>query len=288
MKNLHTFTSHRDNCRRYFATYRIKGDDLRRIEGKVEVAFRPDLGKGGFRLHLGDRGSETPVDGMLDLGRVAIFWGINAPGLGRLCERIGRGHKRDLSLRIHDGKLWWKVWFDDDGGYDRHHNCDSWRQPKLWPWSAGRRKHRGWMCLRDGNIDLNPLDALWGHRYFHYEDVEKRAALVPVGEFPGDEYGVHFTLQRQTRGRNFGPAWARKRTDEGWAASWDASPGIPVRNHDWKGDEVLGSAERVPSADGWLPHAVNSLAERIRRDRIRYGYRPPVHKSFRPEGSDEP
>lgn len=38
MKHLHTFTSHRERNRRYFATYRIGGDDLRRIEAHIEVA----------------------------------------------------------------------------------------------------------------------------------------------------------------------------------------------------------------------------------------------------------
>lgn len=273
--NLHVFTSHRDNTRRYFATYRIRGNDLRRIEGHLEIASRPKIRTAGFRIHLGDRGSETPLDLMLDLGRVAVFGAFDCPGLGQVCERIGGGHKRDLSLQVHGGSLWWNLWYDDDGGHDAHHKCDSWRQPKLWPWSRGRRKHRGWMCLRDGNIDLNPLDALWGHRYFNYEDVEKRTALVPVGEFPGDEYEVDFTLQRQTRARRYGPRWVQHRSDEGWTASWECHPGLPVRNHDWKGDEILASAERVSSAEGWLPEAVDSLVQRVKKDRRHYGYQPP-------------
>lgn len=279
MKNLHAFTSHRRTTRRYFATYRIKGDDRRTIEGHVEVAFRPKLGKGGFRFHLGNRGSETPVDGMVDLGRVAVFWGVNAPSLGRLCEWVGRGHKRDLSLQIHGGSLWWKGWYDDDGGMDPYHRCDSWRQPKVWPWSRGRRKHRGWMCLRDGNIDLNPLDAFWGSRYFEYEDVEKVNALVPVNEFPGDEYLVDFTLQKQTRARRFGPSWARHRSDEGWVAAWECRPGIPVRNHSWKGDNILASGVPVSGVDGWLAQAVEALVASVKRDRRHYRYNPPVPSS---------
>lgn len=282
MKNLHAFTSHRDNTRRYFATYRIRGDDRRRIEGHLEIAFRPKVDTAGFRFHIGDRGSETPVDGHVDLGRVAAYWGFDWPGLGRLCEATGRGHKRDLSLKIHSGSLWWQLWYDDDGGYDNHHDCDSWRQPRLWPWSRGRRKARQWMCLRSGNIDLNPLDALWGPRYFNYEDVEKRTALVPVGQFPGDEHEVEFTLQRQTRARRYGPAWVRQSSDEGWVAEWECHPGIPVRNHEWKGDEILASGEPVDSVEGWLPQAVASLVERVKADRRRYRYQPPRATEPRP------
>lgn len=283
MKNLHAFTSHRDNTRRYFATYRIKGDDLRRVEGHIEIAFRPKLGKGGFRFHLGDRGSETPIDGMVDLGLVAVFWGFNAPGLGRLCEWIGRGHKRDLSLRIHDGALWWRIWYDDDGGMDAYHCCDSWRQPKVWPWSAGRRKHRGWMCLRDGNINLNPVDAFWGSKLrLRDEDFPEQSArvLVPVGDFEGDEYEVDFTLERREVRRRYGPAWARRVKRVDYSADAKCTPGIPVRNHDWKGDEILGwgvkvSAESV--ADGtWVREAVAGTVDLACRDRKRYRYSPPA------------
>lgn len=286
MKNLHAFTSHRDRSRRYFATYRIKGDDRRRIEAHVEIAFRPKLGKGGFRLHLGDRGSETPVDGMVDLGRIAVFWGINFPGLGRICEWVGRGHKRDLSLRIHGGQLWWSLWYDDDGGMDSYHRCDSWRKPRLWPWSMGRHKHRAWMCLRDGNIDLNPISAFWGSKlWLRDEDFAEQTAraLVSIGDFAGDEYAVDFTLERREVRRQHGPAWARRVKRVDYSADADCRPGIPVRNHDWKGDEILGWGVNVSEqavADGtWVREAVVATQDLVRRDRSRYGYRPPTGAS---------
>lgn len=280
-KHLHAFTSHRPSTRRYFATYRIGGDDLRRIEGKLEVAFRPKISSLGLRLHLGDRGSETPLDGMLDLGRVAIFWGIGAPGLGRLCERVGRGHKRDLSLRVYGGSLWWRIWYDDDGGMDPYHRCDSWRRPKIWPWSAGRKKHRGWMCLRDGNIELNPVSAFWGSpKWLRDETFAERKvrALVPVGDFDGDEYEVDFTLERREVRRQHGPAWARRVKRVDYSAAADCGPGIPVRNHTWKGDEILGWGVRVPAEsvadETWVRHAVAGTLDLVRRDRKRYGYVP--------------
>lgn len=255
MKNLHTFTSHRDNCRRYFATYRIKGDDRRRIEGHLEIAFRPGLGKGGFRF----------------------------PGLGLLCERIGRGHKRDISLKIHDGSLWWRLWYDDDGGMNSYHRCDSWRKPRVWPWSLGRRKHRGWMCLRDGNIDLNPIDAFWGSKLWLRDENypgQTARALVPVGDFEGDEYEVDFTLERREVRRRNGPAWARRVKRVDYSADAKCGPGIPVRNHDWKGDEILGWDARVSEQsvkDGtWVAEAVAKTVDIVRRDRKHYQYTPPV------------
>lgn len=282
-EHLHLFTSHRDRVRRYFATYRIGGDDLRRIEGQLEIARQSKPDSCGVKLHLGDRGSETPVDGMLDLGWVAFYWGVNAPGLGRLCERIGAGHKRDVSLRIFGGSLWWKVWYDDDNGMDAHHRCDSWRQPKLWPWSLGRRKHRGWMCLRDGNIDLNPVDAFWGRQLWLRDESfpeETTRALVPVGEFEGDEYQVDFTLERRTVRRQHGPRWVQRIARVDYTAKAECRPGIPIRNHEWKGDEILGWHVDIPhehvDRGTWLGEAVLRTIDLVRRNRLRYGYRPPA------------
>jgi hypothetical protein len=222
------------------------------------------------KFHVGDRWSETPIDAHLDVLGKAIYFNTS---LGwRLAHVIGP--KRDLALSVHGGSLWWKLWADSSD--DARDHRDWWRTPKVWPWSRGRRKARTWMSLRSGSIELNPLDALWGHRYFDYEDLERSTVMVDVGEFPGDAYPVDFTLQRQTRARRHGPAWARRRTDEGLTAHWDSKPGLPVRNHDWKGDEILGSAERVTAADGWLTEATTSLIERVKKDRRRYRYTPPT------------
>lgn len=240
----------------------------------------------GFKLHLGDRGSETPIDGHVDLGLVAAYWSIGGVG-GRLAEALGRGQKRNLALHLHGGSLWWELWHDDEGGNaDNVHRCDGWRQPKVWPWSAGRRKHRGWMCLRKGNIELNPLDALWGRPRPTRTPSEPRDAFVQPEQFPGDSYLVRFTLEHNLWAREHGPSWVRRRTTETWSVEWDARPaGIPVRNHDWKGDEILAGA--FPLGEGvypgdvgeWLPWAAEHLLATVRRDRERYGYLPPKVQS---------
>lgn len=282
MKNLQLITSHRDKTLRWKAIYRIGGNELRRVDAGLEIARRRKVDSVGFRFHLGNAGSETPLDAHIDLGLVAFYWEFDAPGLGRLCERIGRGHKRDLSLRIHHGSLWWQVWYDDDGGYDAHHRCDEWRQPKVWPWSRGRRKYRGWMCLRHGNVDLNPVDAFYGPKKWLKDETFPGAvarALVRVGDFPGDEYEVDFTLERRTVRREHGPAWAQRIKRVDYEADAECRPGIPVRNHDWKGDEILGWGVRVSEdsvLDGsWVREAVAGTIEQVRRDRAHYDYRPP-------------
>lgn len=216
----------------------------------------------GVRFHIGGRGSETPFDWHVDLGVVAGYFSIGGVG-GRFCQWLGRGHGRDLSLALHNGKLWWKVWYDGDCGNDEHHRCDK-RRPAWW---SRETKYRSWRCLRDGSLAVNPLDYVFGGELkYSYEDVgPKRDAFVTVG--PTTDL-VTFQLQRQFHARPRGP----KRMS--WVASWEANPGIRVRNHDWKGDTILGSAEPVSGRTNWLPEAVASLERRVARDREHYRWNP--------------
>jgi hypothetical protein len=124
----------------------------------------------GFRIHFGDKGSETPFHIDLYAYWFAIFFSMNTPHMGQIFSKICGGHKRNISLRTHSGNLWWELWFDDDMGYDRHHDCDKWRT--LWWWPFKNKKYRPWACWRSGCIELNPLDAMWGHRYYEYEKID--------------------------------------------------------------------------------------------------------------------
>jgi hypothetical protein len=250
-------------------------------------------GHGGVRLHTGTRGSETPLDAHVDLGFAAGYFSVGGV-LGRWCHFLGGGHGRDLSLSVHGGHLWWKLWYDGDSGNDEHHRCDKWRRPP-WPWSLGRRKYRGWLCARDGSIELNPLDAWFGSPKYDYDKSEPwREALVDVGQFPGDRYLVRFRREPYVRQREHGPRWARRPLERGVGVEFDAvireahqqpgersiQPGIPYRNHDWKGDEVCSGGVRPPAGgwpEGeWLPAAVEALIAQIKADRVRYDYRPPA------------
>lgn len=267
--------AHRDNTLRYFFYYNIKGNEFRQFKAQLEIPWRRWVSP-GFSFSIGDSGSETPVDFMISFYWLAFFFGIDWPGLGKFCEKIGGGHKREISLRVHDGSvLWWQLWYDDNMGYDDHHNCDKWRKPKLWPWSAGRKKYRSWMCLRDGNIPLNPFDAFWGKPTYHYESRSGTARRLYIDQFPGDDYVVTLTLQDQTCFREHGPRWARRVLDRKLVVDWRSKEGIPYQNHDWKGDNVYGSAVAVSEVDGWVHEACDKIVERIKAMRERSGYKPP-------------
>lgn len=237
------------------------------------------LDHAGFKLHLGDRSSETPWDGHVDVGVGAAFWSIGGVG-GRLAEFLGRGQKRNLSLRLHGGQVWWELWHDDEGGNAEHaHRCDSWRQPTVWPWSLGRRKHRPWMCLRDGNLDLNPATAFWGTpsptKTVLADDVTLPIAL---GEFPGDTYLIDGRLERWDWARDHGPAWARKPSST-WHYEWRGK--IPTDRGNWKGDHILGSGvtltqTEVEAGDSWQQLVMDRVVEQMLRDRRRNGYTPAV------------
>ena len=282
LKHMQAYTSHRPMVKRYFVHYRIKGNDLNQIEGHLELVGRKKFDGLGIKFHIGDRGSETPVDGYIGIGWAAAYWGIDFPGLGRFCEKLGRGHKRNISLRTFGGQLWWELWYDGQSGNDEYHSCDGWRKPKLWPWSAGRQKHRGWMCLREGNIELNPVSAFYGSRLWLKDESfegQKVTALVPVNQFENDEYAVEFTLERREVRRRNGPKWAQRVKRVDYSADAECRPGIPVRNHSWKGDEILGWGSRVSDASvesgTWVQEAVQSTIDIVKRDRKHYNYHPP-------------
>jgi hypothetical protein len=253
----------------------------KKFETRVEVALKKKVAP-GFQLHFGNRGSETPIDWHVSAYWLAIFGSFNAPGLGAFCEKIGRGHKRNISLRTHDKTLWWELWYDDDMGYDDWHRCDKWRKPKLWPWSMGRKKHRSWMCLRHGNIELNPVSAFYGSRLWLKDETfegQTEQAMVDIQDFPGDMYVVDFALERRQVRREHGPAWARRVVRTDYSADAKCTPGIPVRNHDWKGDEILGWSVRVSKESlrggKWIAEAVQGTIDHVRRDRKHYNYHPP-------------
>jgi hypothetical protein len=252
-----------------------------------DTAFTVSWGRAyrfaGFNLHIGNKGSETPIDWHIGFWWFAFYGSFSADWLRTFAQWIGRGHKRDIMLEIQGMNgapdLIWKLWWDDDGGYDRTiHDCDKWRRPMLPPWRWGRKKYRSWMCLRNGRLELNPFDAIWGHRYFSYNTVEEDILLIEINQFPGDEYMVEFELQEVWRQRRHGPKlWVARRTFEGYTASWDApGAGIPVRNHSWKGNGVLASSVKVQSRDTWRMDADIALVESIKKDREKYGYHPPV------------
>lgn len=271
-KNFYLHLMMDDGCWRSWGKYR-------KFSTQLEVAWMKKISP-GFCFHIGDASSETPVDIMISFYWLAFFWGCDWPGLGKLCAMVGRGHKRNISLKFHNGQMWWELWYDDDGGYDRHHRdkCDQSRHPKLWPWSRGRKKYRPWMCLREGNIALNPLSALWGDRFYYREVVDEAMVWVYVDQFAGDRYEVRFRLKKVARYRGYGPSWVRHQTDCGYEVDWYHTPGIPTQNHSWKGDNTLGSGFHVDDIEYWQDFSSHTLAEWVKKERVNRGYRPRTPK----------
>jgi hypothetical protein len=204
-----------------------------------------------FRLHVGGRGSETPFDAHLDLGVLAGYFGFGGTGV-RLAEWLTRGKGRDLSCHVHGWALYWKLWTDEE------HRCDKRRSGKYQPWRC-----------RDGSITINLRDYLYGGpaRYAYESIGEPRDGLLVM---PEGEYVVGFQLQRQTLARPRGP---RKSS---CVAEWNSDAGIPIRNHEWKGDNVYASGVAIPAGlDDWLPAAVDGLRAQIERDRAHHEWRRP-------------
>lgn len=250
------------------------------VDYNLEVAYgrrkSGSLGV-GFRLHFGNRGSETPFHFDVYGYWFAIFFSMNTPNMGKFFEWLGRGYKRNISIRTHSGQVWWELWFDDDGGYDRHHNCDGWRT--LWWWPFKNKKYRPWSCWRHGNLELNPLDAWWGGRYYSYEEIDVYEDTFGVYQFEDDFYDVKFSLRKVTQARRNGPKWARRVIDRGYSVEWDCREGIPVQNYDWKGNYTYASSVKIENPhENWLGQAHTALQEWVIKERQRNNYRPPVGK----------
>lgn len=291
---------------RVWITYNIKRNPRRQIKAKLEVVWNWKL-KGyhhtGASIHFGGRGSETPIDIFLGLYFVSFFFGMNFPGLGRICGWLGRGHHRNISLKVHDGSIWWELWYDDQSGYDDWHRCDGWR--RIWWWPFKNKKYRSWSCLRQGNIDLNPLDAIYGSQNYHYKTVDTAETILfmingqdSIAEMPQAEFNKFYAegavekhllkleLQHVDSYRDRAPKWARGYKDCGYMASWRCDQGIPFRNNSWKGNYTYASAVdlgmKLYVGEAWPFLARGRIRDSINEDRKRYNYKSPaeVRKSI--------
>lgn len=209
----------------------------------------------GFRLHFGDRGSETPFHWDVSFYWLAFFFSMNTPRMGAFFSKICGGHKRDISIRAHSGQMWWNIWYDDDMGYDHHHNHDLHKAPKFWPFR--KDKYRPWICLRHGNIQLNPLSLWWGVRYYDYKPLDEDLLLMEFNQFFGDEYMVKFEVQQVSQARRYGPRFARRVKECGYIAEWTVEEGIPTRAPG-RG-RVYGSSVSIPNPLDWRMDADDAL-----------------------------
>ena len=228
----------------------------------------------GFRIHFGDRGSETPFHWNVSFYWLAFFFSMHTPNMGAFFERICGGHKRDISIRAHDGHVWWNVWYDDDGGYDNHHKHDLYKAPWFWPFRND--KYRPWLCLRRGHIPLNPLDLWWSIRYYNYKTLDEDVLLIEINQFPGDEYMIKFEVQHQTQCRRYGPWFARRVTDRGYVADWSIPEnGTPIPTKAPGRGRIYGSSVRIPDPNDWRMDADDALKAWVIDQRKKEGFSTP-------------
>lgn len=204
----------------------------------------------GIDFKVGNCGSEQVLAASLRLGLLGSLY-LHTEDHGRWLQRRlnPTGYQsRETGIAIHHGKLWWKAWAKRD------------------EWSKSDPK---WM---QGSVTLDPRDHLLGpvknRKVWQTDDVP---ATVRMPE--GDTHEVTVRLEKWEARRKRGRARAY------WHAQWDCKQGIPVRNHDWKGDETFSCSWMIegttPDNPRWPLILAAKAAEQCSRDRARYNYRAP-------------
>lgn len=204
----------------------------------------------GADFKVGNRGSENVLAAHIGLGPVGALY-LSSERFGQWIQRRlnNEGYdSRETGFSIHHGRLWWNVW----ARRDEHRASD----PK-------------WMR---GTLAVDPRHHILGPaKNRKVSETEKVPVTVYMPE--GDTHNVLVHLEqwetRRTRGR--------ARTY--WLAQWASKNGIPVRNHDWKGDETYSCSWGIqgvtPDNPRWPYILAAKAAEQCTRDRARYGYRAP-------------
>lgn len=205
----------------------------------------------GLDFKVGNCGSEQVLAASLRLGPLGSLY-LHTEDHGRWLQRRlnPTGYQsRETGLSYYMGRLSWQVW----ARRDEHRASD----PK-------------WMS---GSVSIDPRDHLWGQQKNHRMDrTEDVPATVRMPE--GDTYDVTVRLEQWESRR---PRGGRARTY--WLAQWDCKKGIPVRNHNWKGDETYSCTWQIdsvtPDTPRWPYILAAKAAEQCSRDRARYNYRAP-------------
>lgn len=237
--------------RRAFLTVRRHEEDSNVLFGaRLEAILRKPTPELSLRFHVGNEASETPWDGHVLLAGSGIFWGLeNGQKLAARLTRCAkhRWEGRDLSLRMHDGRVYVHVWT----------HPGTWERGEFAKW-----RERSWRT--------NPLDVLYGPKRYRYIDMG--VAELDI-DLPEGAYPVTATLQQQLYGRPRG-----KRQVESWVVDVNARQGVPNRvdQSGWKGDRVYGFAVPLAQAlEDWSVDAKAAIAAQILNDRARSGFRRP-------------
>lgn len=215
-----------------------------------QLVLGKSLSGASVGVKVGNPGSENVLAAHLRISPLVALY-LHADDHGRWIQRRlnPRGYdSRVIELDIGMGRLSWKLWAKRD------------------EWSKGTPR---W---QDGSTVINLLDRFLGPVRHAFEKIgSPTTGTVRMPE--GDTHEVTLQLEKVRTGRK------RGRKVESWSVDWRSGPGIPFRNHSWKGDEVFASSVTVTDAamdrGMWPEEACAQIAAAISRDRSRYGWRAP-------------
>ena len=204
----------------------------------------------GADFKVGNSGSENVLAAHIGLGPLGALY-VHTEHFGQWLQRRlnPTGYEsRETGFTIFEGRLSWQLWAKRDH------------------WSKSDPK---WMR---GSFSIDPRDHLFGAQKNHkLSETEKVPVVVRMPE--GDSHDVLVHLEQWETRRNLG------RGCTFWRAEWESEAGIPVRNHDWKGDEYFSSSWVIegvtPDNPRWPYLVAAAAAEHCSRDRARYNYRAP-------------
>lgn len=207
----------------------------------------------GAHIKVGSSSSEQCLAANLSLGPLGAIY-VHTEDHGRFLQRRLNGNQdlstesRESGISIHGGRLSWTLWS----------NRDTWS-----------KTDPAWMR---GSFHIDPRHHLLGPLKNHkVSETDRVPAVVRMPE--GDTHEVTVHLEQWERRRT------RGRAQTYWMAQWDCKAGIPVRNHDWKGDETFSCSWPIrgvtPDNPRWPYVIAAAAAEDCSRERARYNYRAP-------------
>ncbi len=219
------------------------------VGGQLVIGGRVSSSLGiGFKV--GNPGSEQVLAAHLCLGPLGALY-LHTEAHGRWLQRRLNNtgyNSRVIEADLYHGRLSWRLWAKRD------------------EWNATDPK---WM---HGSLNVDPRHYLYGPRKNRkLSETDRIPVTVYMPEGDTHQATVHLEQweSRRTRGR----------ASTYWMAQWDCEAGIPVRNHDWKGDETYSCSWMIegvtPDMPRWPYLLAAKAAEQCTRDRARYGYRAP-------------
>ncbi|GAA1281420.1 hypothetical protein [Saccharothrix xinjiangensis] len=217
-----------------------------------QLVLGKTFGVFSVQVTIGSAGSEHTLAGHVSINPLGALY-LHTEGFGTWVQRrlIPTGYDdRVIGLSVHDGRVRWSLW-------EREGHWSS-EQPKWW----------------EGSFRCDPRDLLLGPLKWERENIGGPVPVVVRMPYSDeDTYKVELQLQQAQRRRKRG-----RPGEPEWWVDWRSKKGIPVRRHDWKGNEVLGSTVRVTRQDVtsglWPMVAAAKIAEHMMESRVHHGYTP--------------